>query len=178
MENHCSRFYRAPALVGFYLPARPRHHCSYLSRSRAAAESFAERGDGTGTTVWPRSAFGGRSNIGAGVSSKAPAIFRYRIVAKCRVLKGEGVKKARRGRPRMLLNRLLSVPFLHSSSIPPNHYPFSHEFCRRSVTRVPFRRYFTAYILLCLSYLVFRPSTRSMAWETREAIWWCQTTLG
>lgn len=39
---------------------------SYLSESRVAAAAFASRGDGSGTTVWPRSVFGNSTTAGAG----------------------------------------------------------------------------------------------------------------
>lgn len=68
---------------------------SYLSGSCTAAAAFAKRGDGTGTTVWPRSAFGSDKN------GSTPGKFRYRLVAKCRVLNGDGVKevKSNKGAP-------------------------------------------------------------------------------
>lgn len=78
---------------------------SYLSGSRKAAATFACRGDGSGTTVWLRSVFGNSSTTaaaGVGATNKgdAPAPtnarhekFRYRLVAKCRVLNGDGVKE-------------------------------------------------------------------------------------
>ncbi|CAN0226340.1 unnamed protein product [Ectocarpus sp. 12 AP-2014] len=113
----------------------------YLSGSCKAAATFAYRGDGSGTTVWPRSTFGdnhsasrhtdlaaasavahdvatasgdagtpgdtrGNSPAGAAatagsgnasVSSSATNArykrFRHRLVAKCRVLNGDGVKE-------------------------------------------------------------------------------------
>eukprot|EP00752_Nemacystus_decipiens_P011404 g10128.t1 len=75
----------------------------YLSGSRNAAATFACRGDGSGTTVWPRSVFRdssgptARAGVGVGASTKGEAPphekFRYRLVAQCRVLKGEGVKE-------------------------------------------------------------------------------------
>ncbi|CAN0372407.1 unnamed protein product, partial [Hapterophycus canaliculatus] len=79
----------------------------YLSESQSAAATFACRGDGSGTTVWPRSVFGGdgRSSAAAAAAA-APAAasggaaasgrhkkFRYRLVAKCRILKGDGVRE-------------------------------------------------------------------------------------
>eukprot|EP00904_Undaria_pinnatifida_P006156 jgi/Undpi1/2670/HiC_scaffold_13.g06048.m1 len=67
----------------------------YLSGSRKAAAAFACRGDGTGTTVWPKSAFGagGTESFMASLSSGGRKKFGYRVVAKCRVLKGDGVKE-------------------------------------------------------------------------------------
>lgn len=72
---------------------------SYLSASLEAAALFSMRGDGTGTTVWPRSAFGqprwafyGGSSTRAD-SSTRPKVFRYKLVAKCHVLTGDGVKE-------------------------------------------------------------------------------------
>ncbi|CAM9093483.1 unnamed protein product [Scytosiphon promiscuus] len=78
----------------------------YLSGSQNAAATFACRGDGSGTTVWPRSVFGDADGVadaaaasGAGfrgiASSTSPRHkkFRHRLVAKCRVLKGDGVKE-------------------------------------------------------------------------------------
>lgn len=74
---------------------------SYLSGSRKTAATFASRGDGSGTTVWPRSIFGDTSPVAAAAKGDAAAPpvdsrhkkFRYRLVAKCRVLKGDGVKE-------------------------------------------------------------------------------------
>lgn len=73
-----------------------------------AAATFACRGDGSGTTVWPRSAFGNKgtataaasANATANTTAAAPAAarhkkFRHRLVAKCRVLNGDGVKEVR-----------------------------------------------------------------------------------
>ncbi|CAN0273186.1 unnamed protein product [Ectocarpus sp. 12 AP-2014] len=113
----------------------------YLSGSCKAAATFAYRGDGSGTTVWPRSTFGdnhsasrpadlaaasavahdvatasgvagtpgdtrGDSPAGAAATARSGSAsvsssatnarykrFRHRLVAKCRVLNGDGVKE-------------------------------------------------------------------------------------
>ncbi|CAB1117710.1 unnamed protein product [Ectocarpus sp. CCAP 1310/34] len=113
----------------------------YLSGSCKAAASFAYRGDGSGTTVWPWSTFGdnhsasrladlaaasavaydvasasgvagtpgdtrGDSPAGAVATARSGSVsvsssasnarynrFRHRLVAKCRVLNGDGVKE-------------------------------------------------------------------------------------
>lgn len=98
--------YRHPvtALCALSRRVLKRTQSSYLSGSCNAAATFACRGDGSGTTVWPRSVFGDSASAGAAVGATtkgdapAPANaqhkkFRYRLVAKCRVLKGDGVKE-------------------------------------------------------------------------------------
>ncbi|CBN75069.1 poly (ADP-ribose) polymerase family, member 8 [Ectocarpus siliculosus] len=106
----------------------------YLSGSCKAAATFAYRGDGSGTTVWPRSTFvdnhsasrpavahdvvtasgvagtpddtKGDSPAGAAATARSGSAsvassatnarckrFRHRLVAKCRVLNGDGVKE-------------------------------------------------------------------------------------
>lgn len=109
---HCAQFLRVHGqshartlltllrLYSTYAFVLYRSEISYLAASVEAAASFALRGDGRGTTVWGRSAFGDGRNLTTPpvcakilpVRASPPQRFRYRLVAKCRLLTGKEVK--------------------------------------------------------------------------------------